>query len=323
MIQVFSVEWFHKYQRPLLFFCNNFILKYWFRWILKINKDLKWSEKIAVLEPNNYKVITNREKREVRADFRTNDKFARRLYYAFYPLWWCFHQWDMIMKPKWNLGFDTLTAYPQAGHGGGNVTCDGFVDREGVTETLSVIRAGAGVYADTDSELARVQLTARSSTDNYSALQRGIETFDTSTITAASVISAAVISLYGYSIDNSVGACDVHIVSVTPAANNDIATADYSQFGSTSFANIVYASLSTAGYNDFTLDANGRANVSKTGVSKFGQRSSLDLNNSATWASFGASYFYWQCADSSGTSTDPKLVVTYSIPATGNFFMFM
>jgi hypothetical protein len=45
----------------------------------------------------------------------------------------------------------------------------------------------------------------------------------------------------------------MHIVAATPAATNNVVDADFDQVGSTSFANIAYASIA-AGYNDFTLD---------------------------------------------------------------------
>jgi len=143
-------------------------------------------------------------------------------------------------------------------------------------------------------------------------IYRNFVLFDTSALTSAATISASVLSLAGDTKTNAdAGLLTTHIVASTPAATNDITTADYDQLGSTSFANIVYASISTGGtYNAFTLDSNGIANISKTGISKFGIKTDGDLNNNAP---SGQNQIEFSSADNTGTSIDPKLVVTYTV----------
>lgn len=325
---VFDNQWFHNHQKGLLFLCNNFILKYWFRWILRINKDLKWSEKIIALEPNNYKVVISKDDKEVkvRVDFRTHEKFGKRLYYAFKPFWYLIHGWDWMTweKPEWNLGFDTLTSYPQAGGGGGNTTCDGTISRFGVNESFASISTSAGNGADAIGYVDQARLVASSTSNQFTGLSRGGLTFDTSSITAVATISAATFSIRGDEKANGLGAPALHLAGFTPANNNNLVTGDYLQTKTTSFGNIAYASyVTTSTKNDISLNTDGIANISKTGISRFSLVLSWDIigSFSGSWSSGAQSKFYYYSADNSGTTDDPVLVVTYTIPATSNFFL--
>jgi hypothetical protein len=78
---------------------------------------------------------------------------------------------------------------------------------------------------------------------------------------------------------------------------------------------ITYANWSTSAYNDFTFNATGIGNVSKTGFSKFGVRNpNYDVANTPpTWSSGVTSHMQCYFSDEAGTTSDPKLVVTYSL----------
>jgi len=68
--------------------------------------------------------------------------------------------------------------------------------------------------------------------------------------------------------------------------------------------------VDTAGtYNDFTLNANGISNISKTGITYFGARDSLDTANTTPT---GNNNWNFNSSNGAGTTTDPKLVVTYT-----------
>jgi hypothetical protein len=149
MTYLFDENWFARHQSKLLWLLNTPLIKIWFRWILRIRKfDCPLKTKIAGIAPNNFtfnqKLVlidhiklkkgwviydpTNRQHKRLRkscliekrialertTDFRTHNKFSKRLFYAFYPVWWLAHQWDTLFanqwQPAWNLGFDTLTA---------------------------------------------------------------------------------------------------------------------------------------------------------------------------------------------------------------------
>lgn len=262
----------------------------------------------------------------VTTDFRTHWKFSKRLYYAFYPLWMMFHIWDFIADPffpKLSFGFATLTAQPVAG---ANSPCDGITQRGGVDETMGTIRAGAGTLANRTNDATQdiAGYTASATTDQYAELIRGAHNFDTSPIGAGGTISAATESIEGTSkADNLGGGATVNIYDFNPAATNDLAAADYGNYGSAAYCDtaIAFASWSTTGYNDFAFNATGLAGISKTGITSTGTREAAhDVANvtPSAWSSGGFSSAGGRFADTGGTSSDPKLVVTYT-PAAQTF----
>ena len=133
---VFHKAWFKKHQRGLLFLCNTPVIKYWFRWILRIHNDLSFKDKIEELMPHYYvfgrriiltdhliyksgrkevynpalrkhRMLKNRGMRiekhlaeEKKYDFRTHAKFAKRIKYAFYWIWMTMHIIDWIILDR-------------------------------------------------------------------------------------------------------------------------------------------------------------------------------------------------------------------------------
>lgn len=326
----FDENWFIKHQKILVWALNAPIIKHWTRWIFRITKqDHSIQDRIYGISTNRFykSVKIVEDKIEVTVDFRTHHKYAKRVYYAFKPIWWTLHYWDLLLAdellpkisfgllPNLSFGFTTLTAFPDPNPE--TTTVDGFVNRGGVNETLATIRAGAGNGVGDVSTADLICYIAPTATSNqYSDCYRSIFLFDTSAIPDTNTISAAVLSLAGM---GSVGADNltqtVEIVLSTPASNTGLVAADYNQVGSVRQATGIAASAynNTDGtYNNFTLNATGISNVSKTGVSKFGGAFSGDIDNSITWANNAGSYKYCYYADQAGTTTDPKLVVTYS-----------
>ena len=317
---VFSREWFDQHQRALLWLLNAPILGRWFRWVLCIRRhDVGYRRRIARLYPHAYEV-TNRDGSRT-LDVRTHAKYAKRLYYAFRPFWWTLHAWDALIAnpfvPALNAGFDTLTAYPDPDPE--TTTIDGTIGRvDAVTgESWASLIGGAGNTAD-NPFASSVSINASSDgADLWKRFGRSVYLFDTSPI-AGGTVTAAVLSIYGKGKSDNRGITpDVDIYTASPASNTALATSDYGNVGATSQTGspITYASWSTSAYNDFTLDATGIGNVATAGISKFSKRNaSYDAAGVApTWA-FGdetavvEGYF----ADEAGTSTDPKLVVTYT-----------
>jgi hypothetical protein len=336
----FTPDWFAKHQKFLLFLCNAPLIKYWFRYVLRIHKfDCPLDVKITELAPNHFsygdKIIYNPKdktfKRERTTDFRTHPKFAKRIYFAFKPMWWAFHAWDWLVADRfvktWSWGFSTLTAYPVPG-----TTTDGWAASNGETNlSWSAIRGRTGDAHDNTSAYDTYILIRASGTGNNSwqYLYRSIFLFDTSGLTSAATISATVLSLYSTAAtDGAVILPDIDIYTSTPASNTALANGDYSQLGSTSQTGspITYVGWNTVGYNDFTFNSTGRGNVSKTSISKFGARNqNYDASNSlpnalATDFSYLVGYF----SDNAGTTSDPKLVVTYTVPSLASgFFRLM
>src|SRR3990167_1285515 len=289
---------------------------------MRIRKvDVGYKKPIIQITPNSYAILNkwiDENTLELAGDFRGHGKYAKRLYHAFKPLWWAIHYWDTLIAnqlvPQLNLGFDTLTVYPDAGTG--LTTVDGTAGRNGVSEDWATIIAGAGTTSNATGNpqnLFLAQVTATS--DRFSAFNRFIMTFYTSALTSAATISAAVLSIFGVDKnDGLVAAPNVDIYTSTPAANNALANADYSQIGSVSQTGspITYASWSTTGYNDFTFDATGIGNISKTSISKFGARNANYDVAAVTmpWVINEFCRLQASTSDNTGTSQDPKLVIT-------------
>ena len=319
---VFDKNWFNKHQRGLLFLCNAPMIKYWFRWVLKIHRYCSFKEQIVEIQPNNYKVYIGNG--QIRADFRTHNKFAKRLYYAFYPLWALFHIWDLFADrytPQLSFGFATLAAFPDAGDPG-TTSVDGIVGRAGLAtpEAWSTIRAGAGNFSrvtgfGTGEEYMGTMGTSAAGGQNWITLTRFIMLFDTSSLGSGSTITAGSVVTRGTAKQDANGwAPTLNIYTSTPASNTTLADSDYANVGNTAQAgvSIPYVIYSTTGDNTWTLTV--LTNISKTGVTKFCSKLSYDTSdtNPADGSSANETQFECRSADYTGTSDDPTLNVTYT-----------
>lgn len=255
----------------------------------------------------------------VTTDFRTHNKYGKRVYYALKPFWWMLHYWDEIFAdkyvPEYSFGFDTLTAYPDAHPE--TTTVDGYIKRDVASESWATIHDSTGNEVDdTSTVLTVIRITGDSASNMWEAIARSIFLFNTASIDDAATISAAVLSLYGFGKTDGLSATpNIDIYTSTPASNTALANGDYLQIGTTSQTGtpVTYSGWSTSAYNAFTFNGTGIGNVSKTSVSKFGARNAnYDVANTPpTWSS-AASFMQCYFADESGTTNDPKLVVTYS-----------
>ena len=138
-------------------------------------------------------------------------------------------------------------------------------------------------------------------------------------------MSAAVLSISGTGSagDNDGGTSEDHyicLVGGAPASNTAIVAGDYdgmtalnspTEFVTRSIDVNNFATADTAYNNVFTLNAAGRSYISLDGVTKFMFRGSFDIDDSA--ASTSNNEIYARAADYTGTSKDPKLVVTHAI----------
>lgn len=322
----FNDEWFSRHQGKLLYLLNHRFTRRWFRWVLRIRQtDCPLSTTITEIGPNRFSYgdrlfFDKQWKIERTTNFRTHQKYSKRLYLAFRPLWWTLHFWDWLVAdrliPRWSFGFLTLTAFPTAGTGG--PTGDAMVSRQVASETFSTIRSGAGTNTDNSGTALSVIIQASSTSNQFSEIARAVITFDTSSLTSSASISSAVLSGFGeFNGGGLSGDNDWYIAGSTPATNFNFAASDYAQCQTTSFGKITNASFSTTAYNDVTLNASGVSNISKTGISKFSLQLGADLNNTApTWSSGAFMELDVSSADHTGTSQDPKLVVTYTLAAT-------
>lgn len=216
---------------------------------------------------------------------------------------------------------DSQTFYPDADPETSSV--DGRVVHGLVSLTWAQIVAAAGTHSyDSVVKAYSIVIKAASTTDRWYQLTRGIFLFDTSGLPDNANISAATLSIYGSGKKDDLNITpDVKVYSSNPASNTALEPGDFDCLGSTAFCDtpITYANWSTTGYNDFALNSSGIAQISKTGVSKFGLRNAnYDVSGTTpAWSDSGLpgsaleNYYAEQ-----GTGYKPKLVVTYTAGVT-------
>ena len=140
------------------------------------------------------------------------------------------------------------------------------------------------------------------------------------TITAGATANSGTFSLVPTAItDGQNDANGVsHLITVTPASNTAIATADYDQAGTTAQATALdLTTMSAAVYNDWTLNAAGLTSIGKGAgaYTKFGCRNGFDHSNTAINTET-TSRFVATLSETALTTTDPKLVVVWTAATT-------
>lgn len=318
---VFSNEWFEKYQKQLVWFANT---KYG-RWKLRINGDRSdvGKNKITKITPNAIFWTDGQQK----AEFRTHAKFSKRLYHGFKPIWHLIHAWDIVvannLNQALNLGFDTLTVYPDANPE--TTTFDGWARVEEPTGATLADFASRTTADDTFDSffLTNVLLNTwpDATTNTFYQNTRGFALFNTSALTNSADITAADISFNMLGKENALGSPDLYIVPASNSSNTSMSASDYNNITRTELGSKVYSTFAQETYNVINLNSTGISNINLTGISKFGLMHSWDFNESftGTWVDPGASIinsgFLLYSSDNSGTTKDPKLTITYTQPA--------
>lgn len=307
---MFDKLWFRKYQKILLWLCNTPLISIWFRNILRIHKNGSSVGKrtIKAILPN---AIIWAEQGKTYWEFRTHDKFAKRLYYAFRPLWQLSHIWDMRLAnnfaPQWNLGFDSFGPYYSNAGGDGNIEVN-----SGTWSTAHDATSGTSAPA---AAAGRVICAFISGTTYY--VGRAFLPFDTSGLDDTATISGAVLSIYE---TDHHGTDETYVVvQSTQASNTSLADGDFDALGTTSGGSILSSGMTTNAYNDIALNATGIGWISKTDYTPLAIRGQRDINNTAptTWEDTNFNF-----SDQAGTANDPKLVVTTSTTAVSTGYAY-
>jgi hypothetical protein len=214
---------------------------------------------------------------------------------------------------------DVDTFYPAAG---ANSPVDGRITfDDNAAKAWATVHDDDGSDARVSSSDTETTITVRCDQNNAGNtsfnLERGIITFDTSSIPDENVISAVTLDLYGVLIhDNQ--SDKVGIVQSTPASTSAIVDGDYDAFtvdSDTAAASIALSSLSTSAYNTFTFDSAYFSWIDQTGVTKLGARMGLDYEETSSHSNAPGSslnLFRFSTADETGTSQDPLLTVTHA-----------
>jgi len=146
-------------------------------------------------------------------------------------------------------------------------------------------------------------------------ISRIIVGFNTSALTSGATVLTAITSLY---CDETAVEPNVALVTATPASSTAIADGDYDQLGATEGSD-ARTTCVAAQYNNWTLNSTGRGWVNKTGITILGFRKSRDLDNSAPVTDEQQSNVTFTGNGYAGTTRDPKLVITYTLPPSGFF----
>lgn len=211
---------------------------------------------------------------------------------------------------------DSLTVYPDIHPE--SVSVDGRVQYGADPATWATIHdALTGTFVDDNTDYLNAYVQASATANKWNNIFRSLELFDTSPLPDDAAITATTLTNYGYSASTGLGAHYLNIYSSTPASNTQIVVADYDMVGTTPFATQIQTTSWNIGDpgnpNDFIFNADGRAAISKTGISKFSLRVVCDATNSEPgWASAQvAGGVAW--ASDKGNGYKPKLVVTYIV----------
>lgn len=222
-------------------------------------------------------------------------------------------------------GNTVSTFQPAAGSGGDSVDgrCQDGEGNPGQSWGAKVAEPGDVCLIDEPGGVNQgscVGTVAGNSTNLWRSIIRSMFTFPTASLPDTDTISQAVFSVYAFTpsggITGSVNVYDANPASMTTL---DGGGGDFDAVGSTAFSDtpITSANWGNAAYEDFTLNASGLANISKTGNSAFALRMVEDATNSApTWLTSNGLEFNHYYADRTGTSEDPKLVITHEAAVT-------
>ncbi len=194
---------------------------------------------------------------------------------------------------------------------------DGYVyHNERLTWAQIIIAAG---NAANDGDPIIYYTYAAAATEYYpnkwERLYRSILLFDTSPLPDNAVIIAAILSIYGSEKIDELGVNpDLNVYSSDPASEVALVGGDFNSLGSTPLCDtpISYANWNTAGYNNFPLNATGRAAISKTGITKLGLRNAnYDVaGNVPSWTA-EKRFALWGYGADKGEGYKPKLTITY------------
>ena len=325
-----DAEKFDRWQPNLLALLNEPKLKRFIRWRMGLNRRVGRDEEIIAIDPHHFTVPLRGG--QFRSSFSSQPALQKALYRGFKPVFWGMHAYDWLlpdrvsqrwvqslirpMRPAFEgFGLSTLTAYPQAGGGGSNVTCDGYVEMTSVDETFSALCSDVGNKAQVTDGYIPIELDGSSTTNQFSDLKRVVFTFDTSSLTSAAVISGATfyVRTWGPNSSGFGGTWQGCLVSASPASMNNLQTSDYTCLGSS-----LWSSGNPFSTSSLSLNSTGLAGIKQTGVTGLGIRLWWDFNNDfdGTWAAsptMALTYFYAADVGSNYSAYWPSLTVTYSM----------
>lgn len=307
----FDKKYFERNQERLIYIANH----KWSRWILGLNRlpeQLK-HKKIEKITPNS--IAFNNEDGSQTGAFFTRPRFAEALAYNLSPLAYLMNseqtsrKWRfspvgavaMILIAVSGSGFliaSTTETYYASG--------DGSVSRDSATWSDAQSNANGNDYSTSND---RDYCGHRYTSGKYTIF-RCFFPINTSGIPDTATISAASFYWKSYAPINVLHTGNATILQWTNGTV--IENNDYSAFNSTKLATDVNISANDTWYN-WDLNETGIGTVSKTGSTNFCLRETdHDYNNSSSTADHRTDMYM---DDTTGTSSDPYLSVTYTTEA--------
>jgi len=216
--------------------------------------------------------------------------------------------------------FTDATFYPDANPE--TSTCDGIV--KGSSQgTWATLIGGSANYVDDSGADGDLLVQATGTSNQYEQYRHVFFGFDTSSIGSGQTVDSATLRL---SFDNQRTSGSMGLASQIypsfPAANTALATGDYMAFGSIPSTPLTDSARSMESESfdrtniTQTLNADGRAAIDMEGVTNLGIGvTAAHESGSPTWASGHAAKVNILMAETTGTTTDPLLTVTYSAAA--------
>ena len=161
--------------------------------------------------------------------------------------------------------------------------------------------------------------------DETLQISRSFIPFDTSTLPDNATITAVTLELYVTAKINEDNDGDdwINIYLSTQASESDLTVEDFDTCGDAidnptkGAADIDIGNINTTAYNTWTFNATGRGWISKTGFTKLCIREGHDAIDSQT-ANGTQNRITISTSEEGGTSQDPKITVTYTVPTGDN-----
>jgi hypothetical protein len=311
--KLFSKEWFDVWQW-IIIRAVNFRDKY-IREEIRDRLGIKIDRNINIyrIYPNSLsiQIDNSKEGKIIEHIFYDKEIFSDKFYKELLPIWQLIHKWDINFAnrfiPKLNLGFDTLTAYPDANTGGSS--CDGLISKTG-SSWYNVRNAVSG---DSIDMIGIAQIGSIMDSGIYE-IRRLFILFDTSMLSGAELLSAS-LKITSFTYDASSDALSLYLVSAITANNNNLVLSDYSGVGTTSITNSEFNGFSISQNTVVERDLVSTANINKTGVTKFALRDYHDFLNTAPNNVYNLIHIYTSEYSMANT---PTLKVNYLLPIIKN-----
>ena len=312
---------FKRYQKELVRLANN---PFGRRFL-----DIPHKEKIIKVTPNSYHFINGSK---ITAIIRCYPLYARKLAAALSSLEILntLPQYFKMDKYRSLLNYSGLlknSIFPQILLVESNLYSsagDGDAGHQTATSSSwAICRAGAGTVSNPTSAGTLVTNSRAQGSDQF-LCYRGFLPFITSGLGSQATVTAAVLNIYGLATTANPDGVSLVLILTTQASISTLANSDYANVtvdspaeGASRFA---VSGWSVSAYNQMTLNATGRGWINITGNTLLGLRDSQDVDNTIP---VGNNEVYCHYSEETGTSQDPYLQVSYTVPVNPGYAYFM